>query len=103
MEAQPEEIAEARVTRVSGIDVLPEIELSICGPRSLVEQSYRDSRFGLVRQMSTSWYGEYFVPQLELLLAASARDEMVQYDGMLAIRKIVDLDGVDLPLRADNH
>ena len=65
-----EDIGNAYITRVSGLDSMPESELCIYGPRSLVEQSYRDSGFGLLGDMSTSWYGEYFVPQLELLLAA---------------------------------
>jgi hypothetical protein len=101
--SEPEEVAEARVTRVSGIDILPEPELSIYGPRSLLERAYRDTRVGPFQEMSSSWYGAYCVPQLELVLAASGRDEMVRYDGLLSIRKIVDLDGEDLPLRADGQ
>jgi hypothetical protein len=97
---EDEDIGIAYVTRVSGLDTMPEGELLIYGPRSLVEQSYRDSRFGLLSGMSTSWYGEYFVPQLELLLAAYERNDMVRYDGKMAIRKVVDLDGNDLPLHS---
>jgi hypothetical protein len=95
-----EDIGNAYVTRVSGLDTMPDWELCIYGPRSLAEQSYRDSNFGLLGDMSTSWYGEYFVPQLELLLAASERREIVRYDGRVAIRKVVDLNGDDLPLRS---
>jgi hypothetical protein len=95
-----EEIGNAYVTRVSGLDVMPESELCIYGPRPLVERSYHDSRYGLLGDMTTSWYGEYFVPQLELLLAARGREGVVRYDGKLAIRKVVDLEGNDLPLRS---
>jgi hypothetical protein len=94
-----EDIAKAYVTRVSGLDSMPESELVIYGPRSLAVRSYRDS-LGHLADMSTSWYEEYFVPQLELLLATHERHDVVRYDGKLAIRKVVDLDGKDLPLRS---
>ena len=100
---EPEAIAQARVTRVSGIDVLPESELSIYGPVSLVKRSYLDSDFNQLGSMTTSWYGEHFVPQLELLLAAQGRTDMVRYDGQVAIRKIVDLDGHDIELHYDDY
>jgi hypothetical protein len=88
-----EDIGIAYVTQVSGLDSMPEPELCIYGPRSLAEQSYRDSNFGLLGSMSTDWYGHYFVPQLELMLASCERDVIVRYDGKVAIRKVVDLPG----------
>jgi hypothetical protein len=83
--------------------VLPESELSIYGPVSLVKRSYLDSDFDQLGSMTTSWYGEHFVPQLELLLAAQGRTDMVRYDGQVTIRKIVDLNGDDIELHYDDY
>ena len=96
------EIGIAYISYLSGLPSMPEPELCIYGEKSDIEQAFADPTsphpgFGPLQSISTSWYVEYFVPQLELLLADQNSEEVVRYDGMLRIRKVVDLEGLDLP------
>jgi hypothetical protein len=59
-----------------------------------VERSYSES-IGHITPVTTHFYEEYFVPQYELKLATDDPRRAMNYDGMLAIRKAVDLDGRD--------
>jgi hypothetical protein len=44
-----------------------------------------------------SWLVRYFIPQRELALASVGDSKQTAYKGNVAIRKITDLDGHDLP------
>jgi hypothetical protein len=77
------------------------------GPRWQIQKAFEDDPcmavfgVGSLQIISIGWYVEYFIPQLELLLAARNSEELVRYDRMMLIRKVVDLEGNDLPPNVD--
>lgn len=89
-----DEIAKTYVTHID--DTQLREEEVFYGPKSRSQRAYGKS---LDKDMFTEpvWFEQYFIPQRELRLALEGSTEHTEYRGNVRVRKVVDLEGNDLP------